>query len=117
MALLNSAVKLTNGTPLPADRFEKFARPVMNGRRWAWVDPQKDQEANATALAQRTTSRIDIVAQQGGDIDTTFRNIARVKKLAAKYEISLPEDVEASTAVTSATPSAAGPEPTKTKNV
>lgn len=99
MSLLKGSIKLPNGSPLPAERFEKFARPLLQGRRWGWIDPQKDQEANATALAQRTMSRIEIIGAQGGDVDDTFRNIARVQKLAKKHGLTLPEDIEAMTAV------------------
>src|SRR3990167_8730168 len=92
MSLLKGAVKLANGSALPAARFEKLARPNFMGRRWPWVDPAKDQDANATALAQRITSRFEVIGAQGGDVDDTFRNIARVQKLAKKHGITLPED-------------------------
>jgi lambda family phage portal protein len=97
MALLKGAIKLPNGSALPAARFEKFARPMFQGRRWPWVDPQKDQEANAIALTQRVTSRSAIVAQQGGDFEDTLRAIARDEKLAKKHGVTLPEDQPAKT--------------------
>ncbi len=40
MALTTGAVNL------PLSRYEKFNAPKWTGRRWAWVDPLKDVEAN-----------------------------------------------------------------------
>lgn len=112
MSLLASALRLPTGQALPAHRFDKFARPAFLGRRWPWVDPVKDQAANEITLKQRTGSRIEVIGQQGGDVESTFRNIARVKKLAKKYGITLPEDVEMAATAAAATPPAEDPEDT-----
>lgn len=101
-ALLKGAIKLPNGVALPADRFDKFAQPVFQGRRWPWVDPMKDQEANALALAQRVTTRTSIVAQQGSDLDEVFRTLEREKRIAAKRGLTFPEDVAALAAIAGA---------------
>lgn len=95
MALLKGAITLPNGAALPAARWQKFARCRFQGRRWPWVDPLKDQEANALALKQRTTTRTAIVAQGGGDRDEVWRQLQREKADAARRGLTLPEDVEA----------------------
>lgn len=100
MALMNGAIMLPNGSKLPAARFEKFARPIFQGRRWQWIDPATDQEANSTALAQRIQSRGAILAQQGhGDPDEMARTIKRERKIYARNGIVLPEDVETTSAL------------------
>lgn len=109
MSLLSSAIRLPTGAALPAQRFDKFAKPAFLGRRWPWVDPVKDQAANEITLKQRTGSRIEVIGQQGGDVESTFRNIARVKKLAKKHGITLPEDVEMAAQMVAAQPPAAPP--------
>lgn len=91
MSLTKSAITLPNGSALPAERFQKFARPMFQGRRWPWVDPVKDQEANKLALEQKLTSPIDIVAQQGGDWEENCRKIALAERIAQKHGIKLPE--------------------------
>lgn len=37
---------------------------VWSPRRWAWVDPLKDQQANQTSIANRTTSISQIIREQ-----------------------------------------------------
>jgi capsid protein len=63
---------------------EPLRRPVneylpahFQGRRWAWVDPQKDGFANQLAIQQRLKSRSQIIREQGDDPDEVFRACAQ----------------------------------------
>lgn len=96
MSLLSRAIKLPNGAALPIAKFDKFAKPVFQGRRWAWVDPQKDQNANAIALDQMLTTRAAVATEQGSDFEEILRGRAREKKLFEKYDLKEPlSDAEA----------------------
>lgn len=104
MALLKGAITTVTGKKLPAERFEKFAKPVFQGRRWPWVDPVKDQDANAIALEQRITTRSAIVSQSGGDLREIARTISRERKMYANQGITLPEDAAAASMEAKAEP-------------
>ena len=85
MSLLSGAVKLQ------ASRRDLFAGAEWRGRRWGWVDPLKDVEANIRAVANGLRSRRAIIAEQGGDIFDTFEEISEDKKLAASMGLVLSE--------------------------
>lgn len=67
LALLAGAITYPNGSALPALKFDKFREHAFAGRRWQWVDPMKDAEANKTAVREGTKSRSQVAAEQGRD--------------------------------------------------
>ena len=60
MALLSGTIRL------PAGKFEKFNRPRFKGRRWSWVDPLKDIQANIEAVQNGFKNRADVIGETGG---------------------------------------------------
>lgn len=64
---------MTGAIPLPLAKFKKFNQPIFRGRRWAWVDPLKEIEANALAIANKLTSRTRVI--EDSDIDADFEEI------------------------------------------
>jgi lambda family phage portal protein len=61
-----------------------LSRPLLDyfpadyqGRRWAWVDPQKDGMANQLAIQNRTKSRSRVIREEGGDPQSVWREIKR----------------------------------------
>lgn len=56
-------------TALPPGKFWKFDAAEFVPRGWQWVDPLKEVNAMAKALELGITSRTQIIAAQGGDID------------------------------------------------
>ncbi len=50
------------------------------------------------------TTRTAIVAQQGGDLEDTFRTLAREEKVAKKHGITLPENMPKDPAASAANP-------------
>lgn len=74
-ALLNKAISLPNGSALPASKFDKFNACTWQGRRWQWVDPQADINANVIAINNGLKSRADVIAEQGKDMDDTFASL------------------------------------------
>lgn len=92
MAMLFRQIELLSGAVLSSLRFDKFAGAISwMGRRWAWVDPLKDQKANSSARADLMKSRRQIMASNGDDIEDVWREIAREKELAAELGIDLPD--------------------------
>jgi capsid protein len=77
---------------LPMYRFDKFNAPEWKGRRWAWVDPEKDVNSSIKAVANGFKSRRELIAEQGGDVEETFRDIAADNQLAALAGINIDSD-------------------------
>lgn len=66
-ALLSGMITLSRGLPLASSEIDRFKAHSFQGRRWPWVDPLKDMQANKLALDERLTSRSKIIREQGGD--------------------------------------------------
>ncbi|MBL0319646.1 MAG: phage portal protein [Alphaproteobacteria bacterium] len=88
MALLHGAITLPNGSALPLTKFEKFNVGKWQGRRWQWVDPRADTDANIQQISRGLKSRADAIAEQGGDIEDVFFQLAEEKKRAEELGIS-----------------------------
>ncbi len=82
---------LTGAIPLPLAKFEKFNKPHFSGRRWSWVDPKKEVEANALAVANRFTSYARIFDDAGMDLEEVWTEIAEEEMLAESLGIELPK--------------------------
>jgi lambda family phage portal protein len=65
------ALELPSGDrkPLPLSKFHKFNAPCWRGRRWQWVDPQKEINAKETEMANYITSPTRVLAELGEDED------------------------------------------------
>lgn len=59
----------SGGGTLGLANFDYYNQPEWKSRRWPWVDPEKDVEANRKAIALRLKSRRGIIADEGEDID------------------------------------------------
>lgn len=83
MALLTGAVNL------PAAKYDKFNAPKWTGRRWSWVDPEKDVNAAMKARAAGFKSSTQIINDMGGDIEDTYAEIQQENELAAQHGLTL----------------------------
>lgn len=61
---------------LPAAKYDKFKACLFQPRRWQWVDPLKDSQANQLGLDNATMSRSDIIRQRGLDPTEVWDEIA-----------------------------------------
>jgi lambda family phage portal protein len=59
----------------------EYLNAHYQGRRWAWVDPQKDGAANQLAIDNLTKSRSQIIREQGDDPESIFREIRAEKDM------------------------------------
>jgi capsid protein len=60
---------------LPQTKFDKFNAPLFGGRRWGWVDPKADVQADRESVALRTKSRAQIIRERGGDPDVVWAEL------------------------------------------
>lgn len=93
-ALISGAIKLPNGSALPASKYDKFNNGVWQGRRWQWVDPAKDAEANVTLINNNLRSREDVIAEMGGDIDDVWTQLEEEKKEMKRLGIEIIQQTE-----------------------
>jgi lambda family phage portal protein len=76
---------------LPYEKMWKFNVPEFQGRRWAWVDPKKDMEANILGIRSGQTSLRKVVAEAGGDIYDVLTSQQADNELASSLGVTLPE--------------------------
>ena len=86
---------LSNRLGLPYEKMWKFNVPEFQGRRWAWVDPKKDMEANILGIRSGQTSLRKVVSEAGGDIYDVLTSQKADNDLAALLGITLPELTDA----------------------
>lgn len=89
MSLLAGAIRLPNGSPLPAAKADKFRAHTWLGRRWEWVDPLKDIQASIKAIEAGLASPQQIAASLGRDVEEILEDIAAFQKLAAEKGVTL----------------------------
>ena len=90
MALLSKAIVLPNGSALPLSKMDKFTAHQWQGRRWEWVDPEKDMIARTLAVKAGLMAPQDIAAQLGTDFDDNIAKIAQANQLAKTAGVALP---------------------------
>ena len=86
---------ILNGTiNLPASKLDKFNAPDWKPRRWGWVDPEKDVNAQIKAVDNHFKSRRQVISESGGDIEDVLRDIKRDEELAESVGLEKPEESE-----------------------
>lgn len=86
---LQSAI-LTGFVNLPMSKIDKFMADTWCGRRWAWVDPEKDIRAALMAVDGGLRSRRRIVAESdAGDFEDVLAEIAEDNELAKEAGVTL----------------------------
>lgn len=94
-SLAMGMIRGKSGRPLPADRLDYFHVPTFQARRWPWVDPLKDMQANVLAVEQGFESRRRIIAEGGKDIEDVFQEQSEDEALAEEYGLEFPKPVKA----------------------
>ena len=95
-ALLMGAVRLPNWeNGLPASKADKFDAAQWIGRRWSWVDPLKDTQADVLAIQWGLKSRTEVHAEQGRDAVDVFTQLQAEEQLAAEYGVEISADTPA----------------------
>lgn len=91
MALLTGSIRLPSGAALPADRFDKFsAASSFQPPGWAWVDPEADIKAAATAMTYDLRSLRQVSDEQGVDLDDVLQDKAALVKAYQAASLPVP---------------------------
>lgn len=75
-ALLTGRVVNKNGRPLPAERLASYLSVKWQARRWSWVDPRADADAQQSSKNNLLTSASRIIREAGGDPEAIYRETA-----------------------------------------
>lgn len=81
---------VVGGRPLQVDRIgQLWDARSWTPRRWQWVDPLKDGQAAALAVAMGTRSLTSIIRERGEDEDDVWQEIANERTRLAELGISI----------------------------
>lgn len=86
-SMLAGAIAYSTGTPLPVNKLDKFLVHSWQGRRWAWVDPLKDVQANIESINAGLKSRRQVIAEQGQDLDEVWAQLQAENDLAESMDL------------------------------
>jgi lambda family phage portal protein len=73
--------------------FERLAHPEFQGRRWEWIDPDKDARAEDRRLKNRLTSHQRLARSKGEDIEEIFDEIEADSASAGSRQIDMFLDI------------------------
>ena len=95
VSLLSGAITFeVSGKAIPAERYDKFRNASrFQGKRWQWVDPLKEAEANSRLLETGLTSRTRLAAEQGDEFEDILDELAQEKLMMEKAGLSAPAPV------------------------
>jgi lambda family phage portal protein len=89
-ALTFGLAVMPNGSSLSVAKREKFSAHQWQGRRWEWVDPKKDIDADLTALDGGIKSPQMIAAKLGVDYEDVLAEIKAAQDMRDAMGIVLP---------------------------
>ena len=89
LALAMGQVTLPNGSALPVRSLDKFKPHKFQGRRWAWVDPLRDVQADLTAMHAGIKSPQDVAAGMGSDLEDVLVQIQQANAMADSLGVQL----------------------------
>lgn len=88
-SLMAGTITMPGGSRLPAAKADKFAAHEWQARRWDWVDPKSDVEANILKVKAGLMSPQDLSAAMGYDFEDTLAAIRDAQALAAEFGVRL----------------------------
>lgn len=86
-AALRNGMVSTPNVVLASRDIETLCQPRWTGRRWAWVDPLKDVQAQKTSYDMGATSLSAIIRETGRDPEDVWRERKREGELLAKFGV------------------------------
>jgi len=103
-ALAMGQVRLANGSELPLSKLDKFAGHRWQARRWEWVDPLKDIEADVAAIRAGLKSPQQVAAKLGLDYEDLLLELKAAQEMQARIGVTVDLGSAAAAAVTNAAP-------------
>jgi lambda family phage portal protein len=83
-------ITLENGSALPLTKLDKFSRHTWQPRRWEWVDPRADIEADIAAINAGLKSPQSVAAKLGLDYEDLLVEIKAAQDLRKSMGVELP---------------------------
>lgn len=93
LGLLGGAITFPAGAALPASKIDKFYPHTFTGRRWQWVDPEKDAQANILAVQNGWTTNEKVAAERGEDFWDNVEALQAEQVWAAEHDVKLGKPV------------------------
>jgi hypothetical protein len=94
-ALAFGQITLPNGSTLPLAKLDKFTPHTWQGRRWEWVDPLKDIEADIAAINAGLKSPQSVAAKLGLDYEDLLIEIKAAETMRSTLGIKLASEAAA----------------------
>lgn len=95
VSLLSGAIDMQlasgNTISLPASKLKKFNQPSWQGRRWSWVDPEKEIKAKVAEIRACLTSPTRAILELGEDEDELLDEIEAFRKKAEARGLTFPD--------------------------
>lgn len=89
--LHNMVVHPVTGSPLPVRKLPKLKSVSWQPRRWQWVDPRNEADANIKMKNNLLASPLDIIREQGHDPETVYEDVAKAVDLMK--EKGIPDEI------------------------
>jgi capsid protein len=84
------SMQLLNGSlGLDMVNYDKLTEVRWQPKAWQWVDPVKDIQAGVSAVLAGIKTASDIIAEQGGDIEDVYDQLAYEQELAKSKGLNL----------------------------
>ncbi len=80
--------RLESGRITLSRGFDYYKPATFQGRRWDWVDPDKEMSGNQKAYGLRIKSISQMIRERGQDPEEVFQEISEEKKLLERLDIS-----------------------------
>jgi lambda family phage portal protein len=77
------------GAALPLAKLEKFSGHIFQPRRWEWVDPLRDIQADREAIEAGLKSPQDVAAGMGRNLEDVLTQIKAAQDLAKSLGVSI----------------------------
>ena len=97
-ALAFGQIAMPNGSALPIAKLDKFSQHAWQPRRWEWVDPLKDIEADITAINAGLKSPQSVAAKLGLDYEDLLIELKAATDMRATMGITLASEAAAAAA-------------------
>lgn len=89
--LLAGNVVMKTGKPVPATKLAECSKVDWQGRRWAWIDPRADTDANIANIRAGLMSPSSVVRESGRDYDVVVQEFAR--DIETMKAAKIPDDI------------------------
>jgi lambda family phage portal protein len=88
-ALAFGQIALPNGSTLPVAKIDKFSAHIFQGRRWDWVDPLRDIQADIAAINAGLKSPQSVAGKLGEDYEDLLVEIKTAQDMRERIGVTL----------------------------